>query len=1265
MNHPKLVILCLFLVISALWGAAIPRDERERELYSPRRVMVKLRPETITRANLPQDLITPVSFFGIEELDRMLMRGGGSKVLRAHRRVKDSHWEQRTGFDRWFIVEFSDRIDIPQTVIDFKNLPAVEDACPDYLVHTQFIPNDTYYPNNWGHNNTAQLPRYQGGSHSGPGVGTPGFDARMQTAWDGTQGMGSTSIIIAIIDSGVDTGHPDLRLVAGWDYGDNDNNPMDNSAAPGHGTGCAGIAAAIGNNSLGVVGSAGGCSVMPLKIAAADGSMSFASMINAITHAADNGAHIASLSLGATVSPGYNPACDAAFTYAYNNGVTIFAATANHNRSYMDYPANHPHVISVGAASPTGERKSTTSSDGENWWGSNYGVNTQDASDAVDIMGPTILPTTDITGTAGYSSNDYYMWFNGTSCATPYVAGGAALVLSRYPTLTNVQLRAKLVNNATDMTIDGGIGWDRFTGYGLVNAEAAVLEPPEITWNPASYVVEMSPDDFTARQLTIGNTGERSLSYSASLPTGSSLILEESFESASIPTGWTQEFVGSSNTSWTYVTGGHNGNPASAYHGTRNARLYRASTTAHVTRLVTPVLDLSGLLTAELRFWHAQVLWSPDQDELRIYYKTSAGGTWTLLQEYTANVSSWTQRNITLPNLSSTYYIAFQGTAKYGYGVCVDLVTVTGTIPPPAPWLDLDGSFVVSGSIANSDPDEVITLNFDSTGLEDGEYNVNISLISNCPTNPSVIIPVTLIVDSTPPAQAIPFVYGFEDGLEDWILVNDAQTNRWHLGTAAVQTGAQAVYISNDNGATNSYSITSSSTAHFYRDIDFPPGVEDMWLKFDWRANGQSTFDYLRTYLIETTSTPVAGVLLSSSYQIGDVYVLGGANWQRASIALSNSLAGQSKRLVFTWRNNNLSGTQPPAAVDNIRIVIGDDTDAAIVIDGSAEIIPPPVSVPDAPALNPSVQVSDLPPATSGIITVTATYAPAFAPWEESGLALTLSGTSFAGATLNIYHGLGFVPQQIGFRISPNAWQLFNDPMDGSWTSTNFIYTVPAGKADGDVDIVFPDAEDHVLPVTMSSFTAGLSTQNNIQLQWITQSESDLVGFYVLRHAREDLADAMVIGDMVRATNTSQQQSYIFTDREAQPGLYFYWLQVSEMDGNNAYFGPVTIVLPYDTDPNAPPIPMETALLDAYPNPFNPVTTIPYSIKEAGLVRLDIYNLKGQLVHSFSHQHNSAGFYRHQWDGKDSNGIDCGSGIYLYRMQAGKYTAIKRMALIK
>ena len=157
----------------------------------------------------------------------------------------------------------------------------------------------------------------------------------------------------------------------------------------------------------------------------------------------------------------------------------------------------------------------------------------------------------------------------------------------------------------------------------------------------------------------------------------------EGFENGgSIPPCWTQEQVNSSGINWTFITGSGNGHPTSAHGGTYNATLKDNNAGDNKTRLISPPLNLSGLSGPSLSFWHTQAVWSGDQDQLAVYYKTSSGGTWTLLTTYTNSITTWTQETLSLPNASSDYYIAFEGNAKYGYGVCVDDVSVSGVSAP-------------------------------------------------------------------------------------------------------------------------------------------------------------------------------------------------------------------------------------------------------------------------------------------------------------------------------------------------------------------------------------------------------------------------------------------------------------------------------------------------------------------------------------------------------------------------------------------------------
>jgi len=174
------------------------------------------------------------------------------------------------------------------------------------------------------------------------------------------------------------------------------------------------------------------------------------------------------------------------------------------------------------------------------------------------------------------------------------------------------------------------------------------------------------------------------LTFTTLCGTISSFPWNEGFENAGvIPNCWSQEQVSSSGINWTFITGSGNSHPAAAHGGTYNACLKDASAGDNKTRLITPTINLTTISSPVLTFWHTQAVWSGDQDQLIVYYKNSAGGTWTAIGTYTASITAWTMETINLPNSSSDYYIAFEGNAKYGYGVCVDDVAITGTTTSP------------------------------------------------------------------------------------------------------------------------------------------------------------------------------------------------------------------------------------------------------------------------------------------------------------------------------------------------------------------------------------------------------------------------------------------------------------------------------------------------------------------------------------------------------------------------------------------------------
>jgi type VII secretion-associated serine protease mycosin len=262
-------------------------------------------------------------------------------------------------------------------------------------------------------------------------------------------------VIVAVLDTGVDLGHPDLQgcLLAGISTLPNSSGPADDH---GHGTHVSGIIAAQGINN--VRGVAPGCRIMPVKVLGADGMGDTANIVTGILWAVDHGAQVINMSLGGT---GGSQALREAVEYAINKNVVVVAAMGNDGANTEDYPAGYPGVIAVGATDNT-----DTVADY-----SNYGSWESVVAPGSDIL--STLPTYPVYET---THDDFkqqgYDTMDGTSMATPMVSGLAALILSHYPGMPASQVKSRIENAATDL---GDPGFDNHYGHGLVNAYQAVF----------------------------------------------------------------------------------------------------------------------------------------------------------------------------------------------------------------------------------------------------------------------------------------------------------------------------------------------------------------------------------------------------------------------------------------------------------------------------------------------------------------------------------------------------------------------------------------------------------------------------------------------------------------------------------------------------------------------------------------------------------------------------------------------------------------------
>ena len=378
---------------------------------------------------------------------------------------------------------------------------AVLAAAPNYHFGLHFLPDDIYLSYQW---------YVDDGSFA---------DIRLPFAWDLERG--DSSVTIAILDTGVDPGHPDLAAkmwrngaeipangidddgngfiddVKGWDFGVGDNNPdpqatIDSSGIDVgfHGTFSAGIAAAATNNGDGIAGASWESRIMPLKISQPDGDITTEAIGGAFLYALDKDASIISMSFGAHADTGAASGEVPAFfeslvDLATAQGTLCVASAGNEGDSVLVYPAAIDEVLSVAATDFNNERASFS-----NWgpW--------VDIAAPGSLMWSTIARNYSVNSinqllyilAFGWDGVNPYMYGDGTSFACPLVAGVAGLVRARYPFVTPAQIRHHLVSTGDVIAYDLPIG-------PRVNAFTAVSSIPT--------AVEVQPAVLSARPLRV------------------------------------------------------------------------------------------------------------------------------------------------------------------------------------------------------------------------------------------------------------------------------------------------------------------------------------------------------------------------------------------------------------------------------------------------------------------------------------------------------------------------------------------------------------------------------------------------------------------------------------------------------------------------------------------------------------------------------------------------------------------------------------------
>lgn len=382
-------------------------------------------------------------------------------VTRSDRLIRQGR-NRPTAFEAMAVVRLAPSVSVEETLAGLRRRFDVLYVEPDYWVEA-FLPADQKVPTEIPPPNDFHWESLWGLENQGQTGGVPGVDIDARQAWAVTHG--SRDIVVAVIDTGIDFFHPDLAEnlwknsveipgngkdddgneyiddIYGYDFVNRDADPMDDHV---HGTHVAGTIGAIGDNERGVVGVAREVRLMALKALSERGTGSLSDVLESMAYAVDNGAHIINASWGLQVR---SRALEDGLHAAIDAGVLFVAAAGNHRRETLSYPAAYPPVLAVAAINENNQRAPFSS------FGS-----------FVDLAAP---------GNQIWSTlpNNSYGVLRGTSMATPYVSGAAALVWARHPKFTQDQVGAILKNTTTPVDSKNWIGTGRLNAASALQVE--------------------------------------------------------------------------------------------------------------------------------------------------------------------------------------------------------------------------------------------------------------------------------------------------------------------------------------------------------------------------------------------------------------------------------------------------------------------------------------------------------------------------------------------------------------------------------------------------------------------------------------------------------------------------------------------------------------------------------------------------------------------------------------------------------------------------
>ena len=1154
------------------------------------------------------------------------------------------------------VFESSEDISPEEIISIIESIGGVEYAEPDYFIQLFDVPNDPHVENQWGLQNTGQ--EYLGinridGYYNDELVmksGDAGADINMGPIWDDYTPRPRP--LVVIIDTGIDTEHPDIADnvwenpleipdngidddhngyiddVKGWDFSGDEsdlfNTEGDNDVSDyrGHGTHCAGIIGAVSDNGIGVAGICPYADIVGLKIFPL-ALMSVAS--RAIIYAADMGAEVVNMSWG---SPYASRFLEESLEYAKSKGVFLVAASGNSGDASRLFPSSLDIVMTVGASNSNDEVTHF----------STYG-------DWIDIIAPgRDILSLRAQGTDLYEEgyepevriidSDYYL-ADGTSMAAPHAVGAAAVVLSYSPGLDPDELKDILQQSADDVIYPYGDtdstfpGWDRYSGYGRLNVGAAVaMLSGRMAKILYPYVGEMITDNIEIEGYAYSEHGE---DYTLRIAPSTD------------PTNWTVINQGTADKKNTTLGSLDITGLAGEYILEINI-----GTEFSTQRSITVV--------SERRF----ELTSPSDMETVKWFLTVRGSILDPeFESYSVDIRPGSNPNGWVNIYSSTEYVADSiicavsiGQFRSGdYTLRVNLQTengddfrdieiqiednLHGIFPRTAA---LDSSVHIGPAVYDLDGNGTMEI---AVGSEGGVSVFRSDGGAFCCGWPNLFG----INCFSPPAIAD--MDG--DGLAEVAVISEKGLHLFDAYGAKIDSFPKY----HTTGL-----LSSSYPTPLLADFDGDSIKEATWIAEDgnvyaYRLNGRSYFAsrnglFAMTeagYYYGSYDSPFLSCLdfegdgsmevvagYSSYYHSGAIYAWKTSNGEALSGYSSAQIASLGKLRGVCIADFDADGIYDIAAVGRTE----NDTVYAAIMDHHGNYLE------GWPRLFPekwNVLVS----------------APAAADLDDDGfpeLIFTISSLFNKGEICVLkYNAEPFRPILSG---------------DGSWLVTvNGSLGAPVigdVSGDGRVDIVVRAGS--VLPGMARERILAFDTEGLPIDGWPIYTFANPNGVFHNSHipALVDLdSDGML--DIVMTSDDRQVYAWkleVPYDEDAVP-----WPQFMHDSRHSGILPGRGYSTAADSPEDSDILPTEFQLSQNYPNPFNPSTRIDFTVPRTGPIRIEIFNILGRKVRTLQDGVVEIGEHTITWDGTDDSGEDVASGLYLYRLESGTVVETRKMVKLK